>query len=292
MSRTVIVPSRLQGLIELLEGPAKALDTLHAQGLVHRDIKPDNLVRVDAGDGTEVVKLIDFGVAAFVDGRDRLTRSGVVIGTPHYICPEAARGKRVDVRSDVFGLGAVFYELLTGELPFPDPPEGAGMQEVIEHLITTRSAAVAAGERGRALEAGFPMLVETLTACLDPDPAKRPQTGAELRQAFEDNGQLSSLRADLLKQRAMDMLIESVELVDEDGNAIDRADLELPEEEDADSDDESEDAESAPAAAEVGDTDSDGQAEADAVDDTDTDGNTEAADEVGSDPTDDGEGAE
>ena len=98
-------------------------------------------------------------------------------------------------------------------------------------------------------------------------------------------GQLSSLRADLLKQRAMDMLIESVSLVDEDGNAIDRDDLELPDEDDGDE-------EVAASDSDVGDTDPDGQADADAVDDTDTDGNTEDADEVGSDPSDDGEGAD
>ena len=133
---------------------------------------------------------------------------------------------------------------------------------------------------------GMELSDDELQAEMDDTAVQLGQTGAELRQAFEDNGQLSSLRADLLKQRAMDMLVESVGLVDEDGNAIDRADLEMPE------DDEDGDEEVTAAADEVGDTDPEGQADADAVDDTDTDGNTEDADEVGSDPSDDGEGAD
>lgn len=136
---------------------------------------------------------------------------------------------------------------------------------------------------------GLELSDDELQAEIDDTAVQLGQTGAELRQAFEDNGQLSSLRADLLKQRAMDMLIESVSLVDEDGNAVDRADLELPEEDDSAEDG---DEEVTASAADVGDTDPDGQADADAVDDTDTDGNTEDADEVGSDPSDDGEGAD
>ena len=132
---------------------------------------------------------------------------------------------------------------------------------------------------------GMELTDDELQAEIDDTAVQLGQTGAELRQAFEDNGQLSSLRADLLKQRAMDMLIESVSLVDEDGNAIDRDDLELPDEDDGDE-------EVAASDSDVGDTDPDGQADADAVDDTDTDGNTEDADEVGSDPSDDGEGAD
>lgn len=136
---------------------------------------------------------------------------------------------------------------------------------------------------------GMELTDDELQAEIDDTAVQLGQTGEELRQAFEDNGQLSSLRADLLKQRAMDMLIESVSLVDEDGNAIDRADLEVPEEDDSTDDG---DEEVATSATDVGDTDPEGQADADAVDDTDTDGNTEAADEVGSDPSDDGEGAD
>lgn len=149
-----------------------------------------------------------------------------------------------------------------------------------------RAARVDLALRAVVAAEGMELSDDELQAEIDDTAVQLGQTGAELRQAFEDNGQLSSLRADLLKQRAMDMLVESVGLVDEDGNAIDRADLEMPE------DDEDGDEEVTAAADEVGDTDPEGQADADAVDDTDTDGNTEDADEVGSDPSDDGEGAD
>ncbi len=164
-------------------------------------------------------------------------------------------------------------------------PEGLreNMREPAE-----QAARVDLALRAVVIAEGMELSDDELQAEIDQTADQLGQTGAELRQAFEDNGQLSSLKADLLKQRAMDMLIESVELVDEDGNAVDRADLELP----ADDNAEDDETESAPVAAEVGDTDSDGQAQADAVDDSDTDGNTEGADEVGSDPTDDGEGAD
>ena len=149
-----------------------------------------------------------------------------------------------------------------------------------------RAARVDLALRAVVTAEGMELSDDELQAEIDDTATQLGQTGAELRQAFEDNGQLSSLRADLLKQRAMDMLVDSVALVDEDGNAIDRADLEMPD------DEEDGDEEVTAVADEVGDTDPEGQADADAVDDTDTDGNTEDADEVGSDPSDDGEGAD
>lgn len=158
-----------------------------------------------------------------------------------------------------------------------------------------RAARVDLALRAVVAAEGMELSDDELQAEIDDTAVQLGQTGAELRQAFEDNGQLSSLRADLLKQRAMDMLIESVALVDADGKAVDRADLELPADDDQDSDDGGEgdrDQEVAADAADVGDTDLDGQADARAVDDTDSDGNTEDAGEVGSDPSDDGEGAD
>lgn len=149
--------------------------------------------------------------------------------------------------------------------------------------------------RAVVIAEGMELSDDELQAEIDQTAVQLGQTGEELRQAFEEGGQLSSLRADLLKQRAMDMLVESVELVDENGNAIDRADLELP---DDDADDADADAENvAQARSEVGDTDPDGQAEAEAVDDTnedpadETDGNTDADEAVGDDDS-DGEGAD
>jgi serine/threonine-protein kinase len=100
--------------IELGLQVARALGFAHEQGLVHRDVKPQNVLLNDGG-GTKVT---DFGIARSLDVQGGLTQTGTVMGTSDYIAPEQARGSRVDAQSDVYSLGAVLYELLTGEVPF------------------------------------------------------------------------------------------------------------------------------------------------------------------------------
>ncbi|HEX3268626.1 MAG TPA: protein kinase [Gaiellaceae bacterium] len=100
--------------IELALQVARALGFAHEQGLVHRDVKPQNVLLNDGGD----TKVTDFGIARSLDVQGGLTQTGTVMGTSDYIAPEQARGSRVDAQSDVYSLGAVLYELLTGEVPF------------------------------------------------------------------------------------------------------------------------------------------------------------------------------
>ncbi|MFT5355837.1 MAG: hypothetical protein ACI9KE_003056, partial [Polyangiales bacterium] len=103
---------------ELLSGVASALDLMHTKGMVHRDIKPDNMMLVRREDGEETVKLLDFGLAALMQSTSRMTQQGSIFGTPHYMSPEAATGEMPDSRGDIYSLATVAFELLTGELPF------------------------------------------------------------------------------------------------------------------------------------------------------------------------------
>lgn len=101
----------------------RGVTSFHRENMVHRDIKPDNIIVVPPSDGDEVerVKVVDFGLAKLRDlatGGLTLTQTGTVLGTPYYMSPEQCRGETLDVRSDVYSLGANLYEMLVGRPPF------------------------------------------------------------------------------------------------------------------------------------------------------------------------------
>jgi serine/threonine-protein kinase len=119
-------PLPFHRVLSIIKQAASALDAAHKLGMVHRDIKPDNIALVDAPDG-EMVKVLDFGIAKVKEARMgeaaglTLTGAGVVIGTPQYMSPEQAMGKRgdeLDGRADLYSLGIVMYQMLTADLPF------------------------------------------------------------------------------------------------------------------------------------------------------------------------------
>jgi len=100
-----------------------ALEHAHARGVIHRDLKPENVFVVRDAQGREQVKLVDFGLAKLAEGiasGPALTRLGQVFGTPAYMSPEQARGEPVDARTDLYSVGLILYELLSGHLPFTD----------------------------------------------------------------------------------------------------------------------------------------------------------------------------
>jgi tetratricopeptide (TPR) repeat protein/TolB-like protein len=150
---------------------ADALHHAHLAGVVHRDLKPANVLLGE--DGTAY--LGDFGVARSRDRSDGLTRAGSVVGTPDYLSPEQVSGDPVDGRSDVYALGIVLYEMLTGELPF----RGGTQTEVLAQRLT--------GNVRRVADSGVevaPWLEAVIRRCLERDPAARWATAGELRDAL------------------------------------------------------------------------------------------------------------
>ena len=106
---------------KILKQSADALASAHDLGIVHRDLKPDNIMIVQGRDGSDIVKVVDFGIAKAVAGDEagqKVTKTGLVVGTPEYMSPEQLSGDKLDGRSDIYSLGLVFYRMLTGVLPF------------------------------------------------------------------------------------------------------------------------------------------------------------------------------
>lgn len=145
-----------------------ALDYMHKHGVVHRDLKPENVIVMD----DDQIKLLDFGIAMKEDAR-RLTFAGPspMLGTPDYIAPEQVKGQRGDQRSDIYSLGAMFYEMLTGQPPFTGPSPLAVMNE---RLITDPQPA-------RKLNPDISLqLQEVLYRALERDPRHRYATANEM----------------------------------------------------------------------------------------------------------------
>jgi serine/threonine-protein kinase len=155
-----------------------ALDTMHKHGVVHRDLKPEN-VMVDAEDH---IKLIDFGIALKEDAR-RITHATITpaLGTPDYISPEQVKGQHGDQRSDIYALGAMLYEMLTGQPPFTGSNPLAVMNERL--LIDPAPA--------RELNPEIPLaLEEILFRALERDPRHRYSTAHEMAWDLEHQDQV------------------------------------------------------------------------------------------------------
>jgi serine/threonine-protein kinase len=113
-------PGNLAEVVPLLAEVADGLDAAHRAGVVHRDIKPANIFLARNNDGSVHAKILDFGIAKMTDrpSKDFQTEAGSVLGTPYYLAPERATGKPLDPRADLYSLGVILYELLTGNVPF------------------------------------------------------------------------------------------------------------------------------------------------------------------------------
>jgi hypothetical protein len=168
----------------IVESAARGLSAAHAIGVVHRDIKPANILL--GHDGS--IKLADFGIAKAADEAiGELTEPGRWMGTPQYMSPEQCRGEPADFRSDIYGLGATWYCMLTGRPPFSEAnPRGVMYKQVFEPHPDPRLFRPELAES----------CVRLLNRCLSKDPAERPQTALE----FAD--QLRSVRKDFTVRRA------------------------------------------------------------------------------------------
>jgi serine/threonine-protein kinase len=159
--------------VQIALGICDALDYMHKRGVVHRDLKPENIM---VGEDDRI-KLIDFGIAMKEDAR-RLTYAGSspLLGTPDYISPEQVKGQRGDQRSDIYALGAMLYEMLTGQPPYTGPNPLAVMNERLLHDP----------EPARKLNKAIsPQLEEILGRALEREPRHRYATASEMAWDLE-----------------------------------------------------------------------------------------------------------
>ncbi|RYZ61290.1 MAG: serine/threonine protein kinase, partial [Proteobacteria bacterium] len=125
-------PLSFRRIVRILVQVLAALSEAHHLGIIHRDLKPENIILETARQGGDFVKVVDFGLAKMREGTMRgITNPGIVCGTPEYMSPEQGRGDPLDARSDVYAVGVVLYQLLTGQLPFEAE---SPTQVVIMHL--------------------------------------------------------------------------------------------------------------------------------------------------------------
>jgi serine/threonine protein kinase len=161
-------PLRAEKALDIGRQVCAGLAALHARGIVHRDLKPENIHLTAGGQ----VKILDFGIALLPSAR-RLTWAGLsaVLGTPDYMAPEQIRGRRGDARTDVYAVGTLLYEMLTGKLPFEAPNPAAVMRAKLEDRPTSPARYVLGLD---------PPLEATILRAIERDPRDRHASASEL----------------------------------------------------------------------------------------------------------------
>ncbi len=178
---------------QLLDG----LGAMHCAGIIHRDLKPGNVFLARTPKG-EIVKILDFGVSKFTslpDDPEMMTRSGAVMGTPHYMSPEQARGnnKEVDQRTDLYALGVILYRAVSGALPF----DGENFHELLFKIALETPAPLET-----LVPDVDPAFVEIVMRAMSRDPTARYQSAEEMRGAIEQWGRAQG-RPSLAFERTM-----------------------------------------------------------------------------------------
>src|SRR5580704_12248902 len=157
--------------VELMQQVCRALEAAHTLGIIHRDLKPQNIML----DQTGRILVMDFGLARMVEG-DGMTQTGALVGTMEYMSPEQALGKDLDQRSDLYSMGLILYELLTGKMPFK-------AESAVASLIKrNQEQAVPVSDHDGTIPRALSNIV---SKCLERDPALRYQTATEFLQDLE-----------------------------------------------------------------------------------------------------------
>lgn len=173
----------LPEVTNLLRQIAAALDHAHSRGIIHRDIKPANVLLQSDGNGNGAVKVVDFGIARAQEaGGARLTKTGMIVGTPEYMSPEqGGSGAKVDHRTDIYSLGVMAYEMLCGQPPFSAGPEGSAITVIMSHIREQPRPPLQSVP-------GLPMPVNNaILKALSKDPTDRFLSCAELITALTGN---------------------------------------------------------------------------------------------------------
>ncbi|MDZ7268641.1 MAG: SUMF1/EgtB/PvdO family nonheme iron enzyme [candidate division KSB1 bacterium] len=169
-------PLPLDRVLELGTQICAALSCMLANNVIHRDLKPDNIMLVKDEHGNEMVKVVDFGVAKILESNARLTRYQARIGSPVYSSPEQYLGQPVDHRTDLYSLGVIFYESLTGQLPF----DALNESELINAIVNKIPP------RLDEILTGFPVgMADLVQQLLAKNPADRPASAAEVGRRLQ-----------------------------------------------------------------------------------------------------------
>ncbi|MBI4850516.1 MAG: tetratricopeptide repeat protein [Acidobacteria bacterium] len=189
----------LDRTLELIQPMCEAVNAAHAEGLIHRDLKPSNILLHRLKDGSEIVKVVDFGVAKLTNVNDtaykeRLTKTGYLVGTPHYMSPEQIREQEITLKSDIYSLGVIIYEMLTGCLPF-------NSDNVIDLLLAHLENSA---KPMRDLSPNVPTGVDdAILKALSKDPSKRQSSARELYQQIVNSvrGEPTGITSENLRHR-------------------------------------------------------------------------------------------
>ncbi len=173
-------------LIPIAVQIATALSAAHKEHVIHRDLKPENIMILDVYGAPDQVRVLDFGIATFAASSEegpsaRVTASGIMVGTPSYVSPEQIGGEELDARADLYSLGILLYEMVTGRLPFYDPQRPLRVLQMHMTEMPQRPSAIANQEVPAWLD-------DLIMLLLAKYPDDRPDTAEEVARVLESQG--------------------------------------------------------------------------------------------------------